>query len=956
MKDPSLLDDGNIVYFDTIIVWTTGDQYNIDIDTPSYRKFLDIILTIGAKYDTIKTDLIARFLTPSSLKTYDLTDQGKVTKLLRIYGSEFDQLRQFIDSLVYINKITYDKVNNAPDQIIRNLAKTFGWNYFSLLNEEELVDSLLSIDDTERNLNTDLLPAQIDIELWRRIIMNTNYFWKSKGTREAIKSIFLIIGIPEPFINITEYVYTVEGRINPNTVPLTAGDFPTNSLPYDTDGYPVAPLETNNFYFQISGDTDSGQNYLDVFRTAGFNLLRTVDNKKSWIQTGSTIRIDDTTPQYYQEDSRLVINTKEIDVSLDTARGIEYDVYRYIRYTDFPANSAGFVLSYNYVNVSLGVSGLQNTFTIPFKPEGDIEVRFNGILLNAPKTGLTATTYYADYSISGSTLTLTGVSAKNIGNRRDVVQITQIYTGSTATPISGISVQYMVTRVDAKMSGTIIPLPTHANGDVQLTINGIALTKGTNQFTADYIVDQYNTNQIIIQNPEVISYLAINPMIQVAYVTVTGSTSIAARSEVFRIDSFSTGKLYFNSSANKYVYKLNYKLNKVEDVKILIDGIGLEPNTDYILNNANPYEIYLPKGLKFGSVITAYYLVGGSDFFAPVIGENFGIGDISQLSFLEFIVLMEQRMINASNRKTVTDSKGGWYPTLLRVYIDYLKRARLASDNPLQSNGYTFENLYPFLSKYNAFFQRFIDQLLSATVILKKSGLLIRNSVFTKQKFTYKRGVNTDFVLLYFGDDGSTFLKRPLSKEIEWTEDNVKIADLCKNLIVSGVTIIYPITTTTTTATPFSSLITLSQTSLTQNPIDGGLGKYRKTIYSVLFNPEIPPGYGVTINPSFDIILSGLTNPSYGSHTATITLYVNSDQVGNTYTYSVDGTYSLTGLSVTLINGETLFITLENTATANGINTISSNTMFTPNIIDVEPNMGEFTFIPPYVENGVIKP
>lgn len=766
LKDPTLLDNGTITYSDSLLKWTTADGYNIDIDTSNYRKFLEAILTIGAKYDTIKTDLIARFLTPTSIKTYDLTEEGKMTKLLKVYGWEFDQLRQFIDSLTNINKVTYDKINNIPDQLIKNLARTFGWNYFSLVNENELVESFLTIDDSEMNLNSDLLPAEIDIELWRRILMNTNYFWKTKGTREAIKSMFLLIGIPEPFINITEYVYTVEGKIDPRSVTLSQLDFPSNSLPYDTDGYPVAPLETNDFYFQVSGDTDSGQAYMDVFRMAGFSLRRTVDNKKSWIQTGSTIRIDDTTPQYYQEDSRLVLNTKEVDVALDTARGIEFDVFDYIKNTDFPANSSGFTLPYAYVNISLGYTGTQNTFQLPplyNQAEGDLEIRFNGILLNAPKeySGGTGGTYSetgsTDYIISGNTFTLLTASAHTNTSHRDVIQATYIYSAST-NPVSGITIQYMVTRVKPDIIGTTIPLPSVPSGDIQVTVNGIALTKGTPQFVADYVTDPNNPSQIIIQNPDVISYLANNPYIQVAYVTVTGSTSIAARSEISRVDSFNSGKIYFNVGANKYVYKLNYKVNNANEVKILVDGIALEPLTDYSINIQNPYEIFLPKGLKYGSVICAYYLVGGVDFFNPIVSDSFGVGDISQLSFLEFIELIQRRMINARNRKTYTDFKGGWYPTLLNVYVEYIKRSELASDNPLLSNGYTFENLYSFLSKYNAFFQRFVDQLLSATIILRRGGLLIRNSIFTKQKFTYKRGVNFDSTVNYFGDDGSTFL------------------------------------------------------------------------------------------------------------------------------------------------------------------------------------------------------
>jgi len=777
MKDPTLLEDGSIIYSDTNLLWSTNDGYNIDISGSKYGTFLETVLNIGSKYDSVKTDLIARFLTPLSIKTYDLTEEGKMTKLLRLYGREFDELRQFIDSLVNINRVTYDKINNIPDQLVRNLARTFGWNYFSLVNENELVESFLTINDEERNLHTDLMPAEIDIELWRRILINTNYFWKSKGTREAIKSMFLLIGIPEPFINITEYVYTVEGKINPDSVTLSQADFPSNSLPYDSEGYPIAPIETNEFYFQVSGDTDSGQAYMDVFRMAGFNLMQTVDNKKSWVEAGAVTRIDDTTPQYYQEDSKLVLNTKEVDISLDTARGIEFDVFDYIKYTDFPANSSGYTLPYSYVNISLDVTGSQNTFTLPAivdKTMGDFEVRYNGILLNAPKTGsTTGITHEADYTIDyvTNTFTLTGGNfAYNNTLRRDVIQATYVYSGGSS-PISGITVQYVVTRVKADVNGAYIQLPSMPRGDVQVTIQGIALTKG-NGYSADYIVDPANTtgySQIIIQNPDVKLFLQTNPDVQVTYVEVIGSNDINMRNEILRVDSFSSGKFYYNSGANKNVYKLNYKINNASEVKVLIDGIALEPNKDYTLNSLNPYEIYLPKGIKYGTIISVYYLVGGNDIFFPVVGDIFGVGDISQLSFLEFIELIQRRMINAKNRKTITDFKGGWYPTLLNVYMEYLKRAELPESNPLQSNGYTFQNLYSFLSKYNAFFQRFVDQLLSATIILRKGGLLVRNSVFTKQKFTYKRGVNlyadgsttTDMrgnvMYQYLGNDGSEF-------------------------------------------------------------------------------------------------------------------------------------------------------------------------------------------------------
>lgn len=978
MSEPTLLDDGNIVYANATVLWTTTDGYNIDISASPYQKFLDTALTIGSKYDSIKTDLIARFLTPLSLKTYDLTEDGKMTKLLRIYGREFDLMREFIDSLVYINTITYDKVNNIPDQLVSNLARTFGWDYFSLVNEAELVDSFFTIDNLERNLHTDLLPAEVNIELWRRILMNTNYFWKSKGTREAIKSIFMLIGIPEPFISINEYVYTVEGKIDPREVTLTQADFPSNSLPYDTDGYPVAPLETSNYFFQVSGDTDSGQAYMDAFRLAGFNLMQTVDNKKSWIQTGATTRSYYSTQQYYQGDSRLVLNTKETEVSLDLARGIEYDVFSYIKDIDFPANSSGYTLPYTYVNLSLGYNTSANKFTLPFTPDGDIEVRFNGILLNTPRTGATGiTNFESDYGITGSTFKINGTAVNANGNR-DVVEATYLYNNGLTPAISGVTVKYVATRVKPNLNGTIVPLPALPNGDVQLTINGVALTKGTNQFIADYIVNPNNSSELIIQNSDVIAYLSEDPYVQVAYITVTGNTSIAARSEVLRIDSFNSSKIYFNNSANKFVYKLNYKVKNASEVKILIDGIALEPQTDYSLNLNNPYEIYLPRGLRFNSVISVYYLIGGNDFFNPIIGNDFGVGDISKLSFLEFIELIQRKLINARNRKVVTDSKGGWYPTLLKVYSDYLKRSKLPVNNPLHSNGYTFENLYPFLNKYNAFFQKFVDELLSSTIILRKSGLLVRNTVFTKQKFTYKRGVNMGFIntntlgsgvkysfdsqLNYMGNDGSVFLKRPLSQEVEWTNDFVCVKNLCKNFIVSGITISYPTNTTTTTAFPFSAILTFIESETAQQAISTNIqtGYYGQSTYDLVVSPAILPGYNVDISLNFisKLYITGGTGNESDSF---ITIKKNSVVI-----YSMNNSETTANILnivnntiISMTNGDSIQITIENKAlkligSPSGI--VSSLTQLTPTVSDVTPN-GEISIIvPPIITTTISTP
>lgn len=965
LKDPTLLDNGNIKYSSRNLLWNTSDGYNIDINTPAYRKFLENVLAIGNKYDQIKTDLIARFLSPTSLKTYDLTENKKIPKLLKIYGAEFDKLKQFIDSLVYINKITYDKKNNLPDQIVSNLARTMGWEYFQLIKEDEFVDNILNNVEGERNLNNDLTPAEVDIEMWRRILLNTNYFWKSKGTRKVIKSIFTLIGIPEPFINITEYIYTVNGPIDPRNVELSLDDLPSASLPYDNEGYPKTPIETDDFYFQVSGNSDNGQAYMNNFRNVGFDLLAQVDNKKSWYKKDNVYRRHHSTPTYYEQNDRLILNTKEVNISLDTSRGIEYDVWRYTKEIDFPANSTGFTLPFTFVNLSLDVSNpTQNEFTLPDEPEGDVEVRFNGILLLGPNTwdgsGVTSGNTVVDYYFTSNKTFKLGssvygdIDAQNNSTRRDVIEATYVYREGSG--LSQVTIKYIVATITPSLLSATIPLPDKPDGDIQLTINGVAATKGTSQFIADYVV---NDDKIIIQNPTLLSYFQTNPYVQVAYVTVSGSSNINARQEITRVDSLVSGKIFYNNNANRTVYRLNYKIKDESGVKILVDGIALEPRTDYYVNPNNQYELYLPPNINLGSVVSAYYLVGG-EALSPLVDGSFGVGDISDLSFLEFIELIQRRMINASNRKVITDHKGGWYPTLLKLYNTYLKRYNLNDQDPLKSNGYAFNNLYPFLNKYNAFFQRFVDKLLNTTIIQKESGLLVRNTMFTKQKFTYKRGVNFDNDLNYFGDDGSVFFKRPNFQNADWTDDIVQVDDLCEDFEINNIHIQYPTTTTTTTQTPFNTVLYYNNIFTLVSPFTD-FGQESTERYRLDFSPEMIPGYSITLR--LDFLAEYLIETTDVSNGGTVIAEVEVKK-NNVIVFGHDkqiNTNSMTTITelfnvnydVTINSGDVVIITLYNLAINNTLSNakILSSTNLSSTALNVTPNGSVSSYVPNSVEN-----
>lgn len=769
LRRPTVLDNGTIDYIENKYVWPTSDGYNLDSDGSNYLRYIDELSTLGDSYDRTKTDLLFRYLTPNSIKEYDTTDGQKISKLLRIYGREFDQLKLYIDSIVNVYNVSYNKKKNIPDMLVKNYADMLGWDVFNLLSENDLIENFFSTEEKSNKTNQKL-PYDIDIELWRRILINSTYFFRSKGTRASLKSMLLLLGIPEPFINITEYVYTVDGKINPDTVTLELEDMPSASLPYNSEGYPIAPKESNTFYFQISGDTDAGQAYIDLYRSVGFSVNRTVDNKKSWTEEGKVIRKHNTTPDYLQQSSKLIINTKEIDATLDTARGVEYDVYDYNSVQNFPVISSGVTQAYVYINIPFNYGVSANTFTIPEEPLGEIQVNFNGITLTKG-TGSTDGDYYMNSSTS--VLMNFGNFAQTFSTgHKDVITLT--YMNDRTGDHGDLSaIKYVVTRPKTiSGTGTIIEMVDEPKGDVQLSVNGISLTKGTSLFTGDYIINSLNRKELIVTNAALQAYLQDNPVVTISFFTGSsvGGGSLYKEGEVYRVDSLFTSKVYYNSLILKTVYVLNYEAFDVDAVKIAINGITLQNGVDFILNSTNKKEVYINHRIRVNDIITAYYVLTD----AGILNHTIMTVDtpVSQMSFLEYMEMIKSRLINVKNRKIVTDHNGGFYATLYKVYGDYLEKSYLPEDNFQKSNGYSFSNLFAFTNQFNVAFQKFLKQLIGATVIIRKGGFQIRNTEFTRQKFAYKRGLSFNPALNWFGDDGSEFkiMLPQTTTEMAWSE------------------------------------------------------------------------------------------------------------------------------------------------------------------------------------------
>jgi hypothetical protein len=158
------------------------------------------------------------------------------------------------------------------------------------------------------------------------LILNSAYLFKSKGTRKSIEGLLRLIGAPDALVDFNEYIYVADQKINMTQfnqefAQISGGTYskelpvlePTNTFkvqgrvftgfttetiiqdaditleefPIDINGYPRAPEDTDNFYFQIgSGWFESTPSHRsnEVFDSVNKKFFTQIINNKKTSQ------------------------------------------------------------------------------------------------------------------------------------------------------------------------------------------------------------------------------------------------------------------------------------------------------------------------------------------------------------------------------------------------------------------------------------------------------------------------------------------------------------------------------------------------------------------------------------------------------------------------------------------------------------------------------------------------
>lgn len=274
------------------VTWPKEGIWNLDIKSLLFDSYLTKLQDIAVNLDSFKTNLISRFLVTSSLKEFDTLGK-KVEKVFQIYGRSFDQIKQFIDALAYMNSVNYNPSNDIPSQLLANLSQTLGWSSnFSPTTNEDFLSSVFGNTNTPNypGYARALTPTELNYQYYRNLILNSAYLFKSKGTRRSVEFLMRLIGAPDALIEYNENIYLADQKINldqfyyqyaqisggtyvqstpsylPGTTYKIKGQTYTaftttdtysdvnvtlEDYPIDINGYPAAPVNTESYFFQV---------------------------------------------------------------------------------------------------------------------------------------------------------------------------------------------------------------------------------------------------------------------------------------------------------------------------------------------------------------------------------------------------------------------------------------------------------------------------------------------------------------------------------------------------------------------------------------------------------------------------------------------------------------------------------------------------------------------------------
>ena len=126
---------------------------------------------------------------------------------VNMMGEHFDLVKNYIDGYPSIFKSQYGDLGEVPDKLLPSLANNKNWQFMLPFGKKSDADMLEFMGSTLSNINN---TSNVKNNIWRNIVNNLKYIYKSKGTHKAIRGLLNSYGFPPDILKIREHGASTE--------------------------------------------------------------------------------------------------------------------------------------------------------------------------------------------------------------------------------------------------------------------------------------------------------------------------------------------------------------------------------------------------------------------------------------------------------------------------------------------------------------------------------------------------------------------------------------------------------------------------------------------------------------------------------------------------------------------------------------------------------------------------
>ena len=140
--------------------------------------------------------------TPEYLNNDNGMNNVDFRKFVNMMGEHFDLIKNYIDGYSDILKTQYGDVGDIPPNLLPVVAKNSNWDFMLPVGKKENADMLNFYGASVSNINN---VNNTKNNIWRNIVNNLKYIYKTKGTQNSVRALLNSYGFPPDIMKIKEH-------------------------------------------------------------------------------------------------------------------------------------------------------------------------------------------------------------------------------------------------------------------------------------------------------------------------------------------------------------------------------------------------------------------------------------------------------------------------------------------------------------------------------------------------------------------------------------------------------------------------------------------------------------------------------------------------------------------------------------------------------------------------------